>query len=345
MKKLIFTLCACAPLCSLAGVQYTIVPLVGADPMVGNAVAVGINRFGDSVGSFYDPGQAGHGFAYRDGTGFADLGVLPGGIGYVTGINDAGQIAAFSTIDPGRTHALRYTPGVGFVDLGTGPGRQAETTGINNSGQVTGFYEMNDGSEHAFLYTAGRGMQDLGVLSGQNSGGRGINDLGWVTGTSGNRAFIYQDGVGMVDIGPGSGWAINNAGVVAGEGVGERAAIFLNGQIQLLGFAGSARGLNNNNTAVGFMDHGTSLSAFVWSEQEGVQDLNSLVDPQSGWYLAAALGINDAGQIVGWGYNSERGTVQTPFRLDPIPEPSTWALMILAGGMFCVFRRRAKAQT
>ena len=35
----------------------------------------------------------------------------------------------------------------------------------------------------------------------------------------------------------------------------------------------------------------------------GGLDLNSLLPPNSGWTLTSATGINDAGQIVGYGLN------------------------------------------
>jgi hypothetical protein len=34
-----------------------------------------------------------------------------------------------------------------------------------------------------------------------------------------------------------------------------------------------------------------------------MRKLSDLVDPASGWTLAQASGINDRGQIVGWGYH------------------------------------------
>jgi hypothetical protein len=52
-------------------------------------------------------------------------------------------------------------------------------------------------------------------------------------------------------------------------------------------------------------------------------DLNVLVDPAAGWTLEAAYGINDAGQIVGWGWYGGR---QSAFRLDPVPSEFTDSL-------------------
>jgi hypothetical protein len=54
-------------------------------------------------------------------------------------------------------------------------------------------------------------------------------------------------------------------------------------------------------------------------------DLNSLIDPGSGWLLIEAEGINDAGQITGFGLV---GGQFSAFLLTPaVPEPSTFALV------------------
>jgi hypothetical protein len=59
--------------------------------------------------------------------------------------------------------------------------------------------------------------------------------------------------------------------------------------------------------------------AFVWFN--GMMfDLNELVNPDSGWTLDAAYGINDAGQIVGSGLWNGQATA---FRLDPLEALST----------------------
>ena len=62
-------------------------------------------------------------------------------------------------------------------------------------------------------------------------------------------------------------------------------------------------------------------------------DLTSLV---SGWVIETAKGINDAGQITGLGVrNGESHAVL----LTPVPEPSTFAHLIL-GAAIASLRRR-----
>ena len=67
-------------------------------------------------------------------------------------------------------------------------------------------------------------------------------------------------------------------------------------------------------------------------------NLNDLIDPSSGWKLTSAEGINDAGQIVGFGY---LGNGPRAFLLTPVPEPGTWAMLAGLGffGLVAAFRR------
>jgi probable HAF family extracellular repeat protein len=62
-------------------------------------------------------------------------------------------------------------------------------------------------------------------------------------------------------------------------------------------------------------------------------DLNSLIDPQSGWVLASASGINDSGQITGTGiYQGQTHA----FLITPpsVPEPSPPLLIVV--GVLCL---------
>ncbi|MHC4177250.1 MAG: PEP-CTERM sorting domain-containing protein [Planctomycetota bacterium] len=71
-------------------------------------------------------------------------------------------------------------------------------------------------------------------------------------------------------------------------------------------------------------------------------DLNDLIDPESGWVLREARGINDAGWIAGWGYDSGEPRVRRGFLL--IPEPGTVAMLLGAGliGLLAWGRHRCR---
>lgn len=47
-------------------------------------------------------------------------------------------------------------------------------------------------------------------------------------------------------------------------------------------------------------------------------DLNSDIEPSRGWLLCSATGINDEGQIVGWGIHDGKRRV---YRLSPPAQP------------------------
>jgi hypothetical protein len=53
---------------------------------------------------------------------------------------------------------------------------------------------------------------------------------------------------------------------------------------------------------------------FLYTDANGMQGLNQLIDPASGWFILGASSINDAGQIVGWasGPTGQRAVLLTP---------------------------------
>src|SRR5262249_1142688 len=65
--------------------------------------------------------------------------------------------------------------------------------------------------------------------------------------------------------------------------------------------------VNNEGQAVGTsFDASDFPHPFIW--QSGVMtNLNALISPNSPWLLLEALGNNDRGQIVGYGYRTEIG--------------------------------------
>ena len=65
-------------------------------------------------------------------------------------------------------------------------------------------------------------------------------------------------------------------------------------------------------------------SRFFGVKDDGLLDLNGLIDPNLGITLTRANGINDMGQIIAY---SESGFVRTAYLLTPVPEPSSLVLL------------------
>jgi probable HAF family extracellular repeat protein len=170
-----------------------------------------------------------------------------------------------------------------MTDLGALPGHTySAAAGINDGGVVVGeSWSVNPdwttASRRACVWSTDGSVVDLG-----RGGARAVNSAGQVVGQADGRAFRWTAGIGKEDLGalPGgsrsAAYAINNAGVVVGtawvgaEYVSQRAIVYTNGS--------------------------------------GLVDLNSLLAPTAqGWGLAEARGINNVGDVVGWGYrNGER---------------------------------------
>lgn len=288
---------------------------LGTLPGTSESVAYDINNAGQVVG--WTNGGA---FLWNRGTGMTRISTLSS----ANAINNAGQVVGSS-----GNRALLWSPSTGTTDLGTLPSQDSSSASdINNLGQVVG-----DSGDRAFLWNENTGMRDLGTLPGKNSSSASaINNLGQVVGGSGNsnefpssRAFLWDETTGMQDLGT------LPSQVPEDPDYTESYASDINDAGQVVGSSLSA----------------FSPTAFLWSNSTGMVDLNTLIDPDSGWRLDTATAINNQGQIVGYSRFSSfdyRAFLLTPKSSQPVPEPMTIGGSMLAGAALLYLRRRQHRQ-
>src|SRR5439155_17096563 len=117
------------------------------------------------------------------------------------------------------------------------------------------------------------------------------------------------------DVPASGGNAINNAGEVTGFSYKPiwvlHAFLYSGGNMIELGTLGGTNSqgfaINNNGQVTGYTEisDGTQ-QAFLYSNGQ-LYDLNNLIPGDSGWVLYWANGINDSGQITGYGVRNGEG--------------------------------------
>jgi probable HAF family extracellular repeat protein len=321
----------------------------------GNSDATGVNSRGQVIGNSSNA-QSFNSFAYIWSP------TVPGGtvgamqeIGlpsFAAAINDRGQVAGG---DGARAYLWTPTLPNGTtgapLDIGTLGGTFSEGDAINSNGLVTGrsSFTPESLSYHAFLYDGS--MHNLGTLGGTDSQGMGISNSGVVVGWSATgqtdvtHAFIYDGS--MHDLGTLGGqlslaYGVNNAGQVTGwagaPGLVNHAFLY-DGTMHDLdpsGMGSVGFGINGHGQITGsFFVSRTASHAFVYTSERGMVDLNTLIDPLSGWELNSGMAINDAGQIVGDG---KIGGEFHGFLATPVLEPSAFLLAALGTLILGIWR-------
>src|SRR6516164_6889609 len=313
-----------------AQVQYKVVDLGTLGGGISNAY--GVNDLTQVVGVSQIAGGFNHGFLWMKPHAMKDLGTLGGNFSSAQAINDASEIVGQAATSQSTADAF-LRKGSTMQDLGSLGGSSSQANAINlnpltqDFSQIAGWsLTAGNGPYHAVVWDAGLNISDLGTLGGSNSFSFGNNCAGQVVGVAdtvvlgASHAFLWDSASGMQDLGTLGGSlsqanGINCAGLIvgysflAGDVLTHAFAYAGGGLIDLGTLGGSdsqANAVNDIRQIVGFskLTGDTDEHAFLWTSQRGMQDLNNLINNNSGWDLRGANSISNNGRIVGSGLHN-----------------------------------------
>ena len=241
---------------------------------------------------------------------------------YASGINDLGQVVGYGATGPNFfQYAFLWTSADGMTSFG-GSFPPTEAYGVSNTGKIVGQNSISViDIGHATWWKNGVST-DLGTLGGgpdvvfYSSLANGVNDLGQIVGWSttasismgGCSDFFVPGGCPMHAVLWTPSGAISDLGTLPGDTLSAASKINIFGLV--IGSSG------NTIVQVGQSPSSPQVIGrpFIWSERNGMQDLNTLISGNPGWMLSSATGINLWGQIVGSGtlHGHARGFLLTP---------------------------------
>ena len=165
----------------------------------------------------------------------------------------------------------------------------AEATAINDNGVIVGWSRTTNGVTHAFSWDGA--MHDLHTFGTSNSSSAtAVNQNGMVIGyVSNQEPFLWTPSDGVITLHVPGGYT-----------------------------SAQPLGLNNRGDVVGVANSGAG-SAVLWTN--GVMtDLQTVIPTSPAWDLDGAYGINDSGQIVGYGKNGglTKGFLLQPTNVPPV---------------------------
>jgi len=209
------------------------------------------------------------------------------------------------------------------VTLLTPLGGETSASGVNDSGQISGLSD-----DAAVLWNGGGAPTIVGPSYGSPSSGN-INDVGQIAGGSANSAVIWTSTTTTVlpplpgvANGYGAATAINSLGQSVGytaNGNTQVAVSWTNGKPTVLAPAAgfqysSATALNNVGQSVGVSQTELNSLATIWNGS--TPSTLAPLDGNNPNNQTGANGINNAGQVVGFGYGVGPGTNNSNFTSD-----------------------------
>jgi len=246
------------------------------------------------------------------------------GENYVTAINNAGLTVGSASGDPrcnewgncrGDSRAVIFGDGAVTV-LGTLNGHsESVATAVNNHGTIVGFSGNSAWGGSSFIYENGT-MRNLGV-GDDVTVPVAINDAGWVAGTE----WLGAGGDGS--------WLVKD------------------GQVEHFTLPGAgARVIDLNNAGELIGDSGPWGEYRAWIRVDGKITMLDELLHEDGWSVLEVYDLNDMGQIVAsvrrpdGEYVFAVLTPDEPPVLLPVPEPGTYAMLMVGLGMVAWVRRR-----
>lgn len=292
--------------------------------------AFDVNNVGRTVGSGLSPTLQVHGLVWN---GSAVVDLTPANpLAEAHGISEGGLVAGWMQNPAGTTEAVRWIGGAPSF-LGMLPGHVGSLAqDVNDDGLVAGWSVTSVGDPVASVWIDGQ----IQAIAGAHSWAFAVSETGDVVGRQwvgvDIEAFRWRDGVFTVlpDLGPNHASAVGASpkGLIAGGAqspvTGALHAVVWAPDLSLTdlghfpgGFSAQAYDVNDAGVAVGVAvidPVGEVMWAMVWRGGPA-EDLNTLIQPGTGWTLFEARAVNDRGEIVGIGLKSFGGV--RPFRLRP----------------------------
>lgn len=237
------------------------------------------------------------------------LGTFGGYQTIATGINESNQLVGYGQLEgTAEQHAFLYR-GEQLVDLSLEEASNGWARAINEKGQIAGYISTPE-SVYAFCYIDGR-IINIGTLfdRADRSFGSDINNSGVIVGytCSANRTFwpfIYREGyverLTSIDSQAAAILGVNDQEQMVGftyAAPGRHTAFcYENGKIrdlgEIVGTQSQALNINNQGQVIGFTERADGISKAFFFDGDKMIDFG--VSGRS-----MALGINDAGEVVG----------------------------------------------
>lgn len=254
--------------------QEGIEDLVG-DPSVDFSATFALNDRNEVAGGI-NTATALRPFRAKRGQNFQLLPLLPGDNGGLAfGINEGGEVAGYSTGKQGERAVWWDLQGTPHALEGL-PGLSSRALGLNDKGDIVGV--TGRGRLQGLLWPGKGDLVQLGTLPGASgSQAVNINERGQIVG--------FADGVGGV---PHRTRAVLWSSF--GQSIQDLGALFEGGTSR-------ARDINDRGEVVGTSVGGHEVRAFIWTEETGMVDINTLVSLPT-IRLTDAVGINKKGDIV-----------------------------------------------